>query len=179
MERNFSGLFNRRVGPLGALVIVAVGIALTVAVAQLLPERDEPETAATPTPTATPCKALDPPYGKPPQDLTYDPVDAATRAQTVEALHPEEGGGKVDVREVRQGGVVVGRIVGVTSRDPTKYAARLIASADGELERGTGYAILPLESGARVAIGVKGCRTVLVNARDTDGTRLLAAAIFG
>jgi hypothetical protein len=179
-------LFNRRVGPLGALIIVAVGLAITVAIAQVIPKRErEPEktASATPTATATACQALDPPYGEAPSDFEYVPVAEAKRAQTVKALRLDEADGKVDVRQARQtsSGLSLGEIVGVPGKDPADYASRLIASSQAsgaEVEQGRGYAILPLASGKGVAVGVKGCRTVLISAADPEAIKFLAAAIF-
>jgi hypothetical protein len=182
------GLFNRRVGPLAALIIVAVGLAVTVAVAQVLPAPDDdPEAAkasATPTAEPTPCRALDPPYGEPPQDFAYEPVPEARRAQTVKALRVDEAAGKVDVLRAQQrsSGLSLGEIVGVPSKDPARYASSLIASSQAsgaEVQGGRGYAILPLASGKGVAVGVKGCRTVLISAQDPEATKFLAAAVFG
>jgi len=176
-------LFNRRVGPLGALIIIAVGITVTVGIAQLLPEQDKPETTATATATPTACKALDPPYGDPPQDFTYAAVDEARRAETVKALKLDETDGKVDVLTAKQtsSNLSLGEIVGVPSQDPAQYASSLIASfqtAGAKVEDGNGYAILPLASGKQVAVGVKGCRTVLITALDPEAAKFLAAAIF-
>jgi hypothetical protein len=180
-------LFNRRVGLVGALVIIAVGIAVTVAIAQLLPKQDEPEETATATATAsaapTACKALDPPYGDPPRDFTYAAVDESRRAETVKALKLDEAGGKVDVLTAKQesSDLSLGEIVGVPSQDPARYASSLIASfrtAGAKVEGGDGYAILPLASGKQVAVGVKGCRTVLITALDPEAAKFLAAAIF-
>jgi hypothetical protein len=177
-------LFNRRVGPVGALIIVAVGLAITVAIAQLIPEK-KPETkaSATPTATATSCQELDPPYGEPPNEFRYEPVEESRRAQTVKALRLDEAEGRVDVRQARQttSGISLGEIVGVPSRSPADYASRLIASSQAsgaEVEQGRGYAILPLASGKGVAVGVKGCRTVLISAADPEAIKFLAAAIF-
>ena len=74
MVRGLGSLFNRRVGPLGALLIVAIGIAVTIGIAQLLPEKKPPEKTATATVTAAPtaCQALDPPYGTPPDDFSFE-----------------------------------------------------------------------------------------------------------
>jgi hypothetical protein len=187
VERGLGSLFNRRVGPLGALIIVAVGIAVTIGIAQLLPKKDEAEKTATATATATAaptaCKALDPPYGAPPQDFTYDAVDEARRAETVKALKLDEAEGKVDVLAAKQtsSNLSLGEIVGIPSQDPAQYASSLIASfqtGGAKVEAGNGYAILPLESGKQVAVGVKGCRTVLISALDPEAVKFLAAAIF-
>lgn len=183
-------LLNRRLGLLGTVIFLAVAIAAIVAVAQFLPSKgdDEPErTAASPTATATAkpsaCKPVDPPYGTPPDDFTYAPVEEAKRAQTVTALRLDEAEGKVDVREARQtsSGLSLGSIVGVPSKTPDEYATDLVASVaagGAEVQRANGYAIVPLKSGSSVAVGVKGCQTVLVNAQDPNAVQFLAAAIF-
>ncbi len=186
MGRGLGSLFNRRVGPLGALLIVAVGLAITVAIAQVIPKKEaEPEktASATPTATVTTCEELDPPYGQPPNEFSYEPVEESRRAQTVKALQLDEREGKVDVRQAKQttSGLSLGEIVGVPSRDPATYASRLIASSQAsgaKVETGRGYAILPLASGKGVAVGVKGCRTVLISAADPEAIKFLAAAIF-
>jgi hypothetical protein len=186
VERGLGSFFNRRVGPVVALVFLAVGMAAVVAVAQLLPEKqDEPAktASATPTPTATPCTEAEPPYGEPPRDFTYEPVAESRRAQTVKALKLDEAEGKVDVRQAQQksSGLSLGEVVGVPSKNPADYASRLIASSEAsgaKVEPGNGYAILPLASGKGVAVGVKGCRTVMVSALDPNATKFLAAAIF-
>ena len=176
-------LFNRRVGPLGALLIIAAGIAITLAIAQLLPEPEPAERSATATATPRPCQALEPPYGEPPPDFAYEPVPESRRAQTVKALRVDETEGKVDVRQAKQtsSGLSLGEIVGVPGKDPARYASSLIASSQAsgaKVEGGRGYAILPLASGKQVAVGVKGCRTVLISALDPEATKFLAAAIF-
>jgi hypothetical protein len=38
--------------------------------------------------------------------------------------------------------------------------------------------IVPLSNGRGVAIGIKGCRTVLISAQDPNATTFLATAIF-
>ena len=177
-------LFSRRVGPLGVLVIVAVGAALTYGIAQLLPTPDKPEPTAQATPTAAAdCRELDPPYGPPPDGFEYRPVAESKRAQTVKALRLDEAEGKVDVRDVTQtsSGIALGSLVGVPSKTPAKYASSLVAAAEvggSEVSRGRGFAIVPLESGQGVAVGVKGCRTVLFTAKDPNAVRALATTIF-
>lgn len=180
-------LFNRRVGPLGAVLIVGIGIALTVAIAQVLPEKEKPQpTAATATPTATAtaeCTPLDPPFGTAPDDFVYEPVTEDKRKQTVEALRLDEAEGKVDVRDAKQrsSGLALGSIVGVPSKDPARYASDLVASVQAggaKVDRQSGYVIVPLSNGKGVAVGVKGCQTVLISAQDPNATKFLAAAIF-
>lgn len=182
MGRGLGSFFHRRV--LGALLILAVGLGVAFAVTQWL--RDEPAAvapAAEATAVATACRDADPPYGEPPQDFSYEPVDEARRVRTVTALRLDEAEGKVDVRQVKQtsSGISLGEVVGVPSADPAAYASRLVASSQAggaKIEQGSGYAILPLASGKGVAVGVKGCRTVMVSALDPNATKFLAAAIF-
>lgn len=189
VERTLGSLFNRRVGLLGSLLIVGIGFALIVVIAQFLPSKGDDKETASATPPAsassvpTACQELDPPYGDPPNEFTYEPVAESKRAQTVKALRLDEAEGKVDVRDIRQttSGINLGSLVGVPSKDPANYASRLVASAqvgDSKVERGNGYAILPLNSGAQVAVGVKGCRTVLISAQDPSAIKFVAAVLF-
>ncbi|WP_121255586.1 hypothetical protein [Solirubrobacter pauli] len=180
-------LLNRRLGLLGTVIFLAVAIAVIVVVAQFLPSKgDESErTAATPTATAeaTPCQELDPPYGTPPQDFDYVPVAEDKRAQTVKALRLDEAEGKVDVRDVQQSSskLNLGSLVGVPSKDPIDYASRLIASSQAtgsEVQRAGRYALIPLQSGKQIAVGVKGCRTVMITAADPEAVKFLASAVF-
>ena len=110
-------------------------------------------------------------------------MDESRRAETVKALKLDEADGKVDVLAAKQksSDLSLGEIVGIPSQDPAKYASSLIASfqsGGAKVEGGDGYAILPLESGKQVAVGVKGCRTVLISALDPEAVKFLAAAIF-
>ena len=178
-------LFNRRVGPLGALIIVAVGIAVTIGIAQLLPKQDEAEKTATATATATAaptaCKRSTRPTARRRRTSAYDAVDESRRAETVKALKLDEAEGKVDVLAAKQtsSDLSLGELVGVPEPGPgeVRVLARSRASraAARRSRRGNGYAILPLESGKQVAVGVKGCRTVLITAQDPDAVKFLAA----
>jgi hypothetical protein len=180
-------LLNRRLGLLGTVIFLAVAFGAIVLVAQLLPSKgdDKERASATPTATAaaTECKALDPPYGTAPQDFAYVPVAEDKRVQTVKALRLDEAEGKVDVRDVQQTSskLNLGSLVGVPSKDPADYASRLVASVQttgAEVERGNGFALVPLESGKKIAVGVKGCRTVLISAADPEAVKFVAAAVF-
>ena len=89
------------------------------------------------------------------------------RAQTVTSLKLDEAEGKVDVRDAKQNssGLTLASIVGVPSQDPTRYASELVASVQtggAKIEERNGYVIVPLSNGRGVAIGIKGCRTVLI-----------------
>jgi hypothetical protein len=69
----------------------------------------------------------------------------------------------------------------VPSKNPAKYASDLVASVQtggAKIERQAGYVIVPLANGRGVAVGIKGCRTVLISAQDPNATKFLAAAIF-
>jgi len=41
-----------------------------------------------------------------------------------------------------------------------------------------GYAIIPLENGQKVAVGVRGCDTILISAQDPNAVRFLAENVF-
>ena len=187
MVRALRSLLNRRLGLLGTVIFLAVAFGAIVAVAQLVPSKgdDKERASATPTATAaaTECKALDPPYGTAPQDFAYVPVAEDKRVQTVKALRLDEAEGKVDVRDVQQTSskLNLGSLVGVPSKDPIDYASRLIASSQAtgaEVERASRYALIPLQSGKQIAVGVKGCRTVMISASDPEAVKFIAAAIF-
>jgi len=184
--RALRSLLNRRLGLLGTVIFLAVAFGAIVAVAQLVPSKgdDKEQASATPTATAaTECKALDPPYGTAPQDFEYVPVAEDKRAQTVKALRLDEAEGKVDVRDVRQASskLNLGSLVGVPSTNPADYASRLVASVQttgAKVERASGYALVPLERGKKIAIGVKGCQTVLITAADPQAVQFIASAVF-
>jgi hypothetical protein len=158
-----------------------------VLVAQLIPSKgdDNERTAATPTATAVTsgCEEADPPYGTPPNDFSYVEVAEDKRVKTVKALQLDEAEGKVDVRDVQQTSseLVLGSLVGVPSKNPVEYAARLVASSSAtgaEVERASTYALIPLQSGKKIAVGVKGCRTVMITAADPEAVKFIAASIF-
>lgn len=187
MVRDLRSLLNRRLGLLGTGIFLAVTFGLIVLVAQLLPSKgeDQERTAASPTPTAvaTECEEADPPYGTPPDDFAYVEVAEDKRVQTVKALQLDESEGKVDVRDVQQTSskLVLGSLVGVPSKDPVDYASRLVASSSAtgaEVERASTYALIPLQSGKKIAVGVKGCRTVMITAADPEAVKFIAASIF-
>jgi len=169
----------------GTLIFAVVACGLIFLVAQLIPSKgdDNERTAATPTATATDCQEADPPYGTPPDDFSYVEVAEDKRAKTVAALQLDEAEGKVDVRDVTQTSskLVLGSLVGVPSKDPVTYASRLVASSaatGSEVERASTYALIPLASGKKIAVGVKGCRTVMITAADPEATKFIATAIF-
>jgi hypothetical protein len=178
------GLLNRRIGPVGIAIIVAIGVAVTYAIVQVVPKKgdDEPVASATPTPTATPCTPAPTTFGEPPDSFTYDKVDEKTRATTVKALNLDEADGKVEMVKVARGGLTLGQLVGVPDKtDPADYAASLVAAAQGggaNVTKGSGYAVIPLENGQKVGVGVRGCNTILINAQDPNAVQFLAANVF-
>jgi hypothetical protein len=166
------------------LALIVFAIALAWGLSQLLPSKndDEPATAqGTPTAAPTQCHDVAKPYGDSPEGFTYAKVDEATRAKTVTALQLDEAGGRVEMRKVTRGGLELGSIVGVPSQNPADYASKLAAAAQGggaKLTRGNGYVIIPLESGQNVAVGVKGCKTILISAQDPKATQFIAENVF-
>ncbi|HWK26458.1 MAG TPA: hypothetical protein VNS09_07850 [Solirubrobacter sp.] len=141
--------------------------------------------AATPTPSAaaTPCTDVAKPFGSPPPGgFAFKKVDEATRAKTVAALHLDEAGGKVQMRAAQRAGLTLGTVVRVPSSKPDAYALELLRAAEqagAEIQRGSTYAVLPLQGGSAVAVGVRGCATLLVNAPDPTAVPFIADAVFG
>jgi hypothetical protein len=177
------GLLNRRLGPLGVLVVVLIGAAAAYGIAQVVPKKgDDGDPKATPTPTAIACTPAPSTFGDPPDTFTYDKVDEKTRAKTVKALQLDEADGPVEMVKAARGGLTLGQLVGVPdTTDPAEYAASLVASAQGggaAVTRGKGYAIIPLQGGQKVAVGVRGCDTILINAQDPNAVKFLADTVF-
>jgi hypothetical protein len=177
-------LLSRRLGPIGITVVVVIGIAVTYAIVQVVPKQgdDEPTASATPTATATACKPAPTTFGEPPDSFTYDKVDEKTRATTVKALKLDEAEGKVEMVKVARGGLTLGQLVGVPAEtDPAEYAASLVASAEGggaDVVHGKGYSVIPLSTGQKIGVGVRGCDTILINAQDPNAVTFLAANVF-
>jgi hypothetical protein len=173
---------NRRLGPVGLLIVALCGVAAVYGITRVLPKKDDPAASATPTATATPCKPAPTTFGAPPDTFTYEKVDDKTRANTVKALKLDERDGRVEMVKATRGGLTLGQLVGVPdARDPADYAASLVASAQGggaKVTRGNGFAIIPLRSGQRIAVGVRGCDTILISAQDPDAVQFLAANVF-
>ena len=176
-------LLNRRLGPVGVVIIVLIGAAAAYGIAQVVPKKgDDGEPARTPTPTAITCTPAPSTFGAPPDTFTYDKVDEKTRAKTVKALQLDEADGPVEMVKAARGGLTLGQLVGVPDNtDPADYAASLVASAQGggaAVTRGKGYAIIPLQGGQKVAVGVRGCDTILINAQDPNAVKFLADTVF-
>jgi hypothetical protein len=176
-------VLDRRLGLKGVLAVIAVTIALAWGLTQLLAKDPDDPTASTTsvTATATPCKEAAEPYGTAPDGFEYEKVDEATRAKTVKALNLDEAGGRVDMRAARRGGLTLGTLVGVPSTDPGADALQLVRTAErggAPITKGRGYAVIPLQGGTVVAVGVRGCRMILISAQDSKAVPFLADAVF-
>src|ERR1700754_1750875 len=142
------------------LVLIVVALALAWGLSKLLGQGEEQPAAtaqSTATAAAAPCHDVAKPYGDAPDGFAYEKVDEATRKKTIAALRLDEAGGRVDMRKATRGGLELGSIVGVPSKDPAEYASSLVAAAEGggaKVTRGNGYVIIPLTSGQNVAVGV-------------------------
>jgi len=176
------GLLNRRLGPVGILVIVLIGAAAAYGLSKVVPKKEDPVASATPTPSAAPCTRAKSTFGDPPDTFAYDKVDEKTRTSTVKALQLDEADGQVQMVKATRGGLTLGQLVGVPDQtDPADYAASLVASAQGggaAVTRGKGFAIIPLQGGTKVAVGVRGCDTILISAQDPNAVQFLAENVF-
>jgi len=109
------------------------------------------------------------PVRTPPDGFAYETVDEKTRAKTVKALKLDEAGGKVEMRAARRGGQTLGTLVRVPSENPGAYARGLVDTAErsgAPVTNSKGYDVLPLQGGSVVAVGVRGCATILISASD-------------
>jgi hypothetical protein len=144
---------------------------------------DEPVStgSAEVTATAAPCTEVSDPFGAPPDTFAYEKVSEKTRAETVKALNLDEAGGEVEMRAARRTGLTLGTLVRVPSPDPSAYADRLVAtarSARAPVTEKKGYDMLPLAGGSVVAVGVRGCATILISAPDPSAVPFIADAVF-
>ena len=104
-----------------------------------------------------------------------------TRANTVKALNLDEAGGKVEMRAARRTGLTLGTLVRVPSQDPSAYADQLVETAKrarAPVTEKRGYDVLPLAGGSVVAVGVRGCATILISAPDPSAVPFIADAVF-
>ena len=177
-------VLDRHLGPKALVVVVVCALALAWGLSQLL-KKDPEESAGTAGPavtsTATPCKEVSDPFGAPPDTFAYEKVDEKTRANTVKALNLDETGGKVEMRAARRTGLTLGTLVRVPSQDPSAYADQLVATAkraNAPVKAGKGYEVLPLAGGSVVAVGVRGCATILISAPDPSAVPFIADAVF-
>jgi hypothetical protein len=71
--------------------------------------------------------------------------------------------------------------VRVPSTEPSAYADGLVTTAErggAPIKKSKGYAVLPLQGGSVVAVGVRGCATILISAADPSAVPFLADAVF-
>jgi hypothetical protein len=177
-------VLDRHLGPKALLVVVVFAVALAWGLSQLIkkdPDDVPGAGSASVTATATPCKEVSDPFGSPPDTFAYEKVDEKTRAKTVKALNLDEAGGKVEMRAARRTGLTLGTLVRVPSTEPSAYADGLVTTAErggAPIKKSKGYAVLPLQGGSVVAVGVRGCATILISAADPSAVPFLADAVF-
>jgi hypothetical protein len=178
-------VLDRRLGPKALLVVVIFAVALAWGLGQLITKaKDDPPTdpSAQVTATATPCQEVSDPFGAAPDTFKYEKVSEKTRASTVKALNLDEAGGKVEMRAARRTGLTLGTLVRVPSEDPGAYASQLVQTAEtagAPVTSSKHYSVLPLQGGTVVAVGVRGCSTILISAQDSTAVPFLADAVFG
>ena len=176
-------MLDRHLGPKALVGVVIFAVALAWGLSQLLAkDPDDPSGgSASVTATATPCRTVSDPFGPPPDTFAYEKVDEKASAKTVKALKLDEAGGKVEMRAARRAGLTLGTLVRVPSQDPGAYARELVDTAErsgAPVTNSKGYDVLPLESGSVVAVGVRGCATILISAPDPSAVPFLADAVF-
>jgi hypothetical protein len=176
-------VLDRHLGPKALLVVVVFAVALAWGLSQLIQKDkgDPPAGSAAVTATATPCRDVSDAFGPPPDTFNYEKVDEKTRANTVKALNLDEAGGKVEMRAARRTGLTLGTLVRVPSKDPSAYASELVQTArsgGAPVTKAKGYAVLPLQDGTVVAVGVRGCSTILISAQDPKAVPFIADAVF-
>jgi hypothetical protein len=177
-------VLDRRLGLPAVIGVVVVALALAIGLSQLLEKDDDADggaPAARVTATATPCTDAAEPFGTPPDTFKYEKVSEKTRESTVRALDLDEAGGKVEMRAARRTGLTLGTLVRVPSKDPAAYAGNLVSTAESAgapVTKRAGYAVLPLQGGTVVAVGVRGCATILISAQDSNAVPFLADAVF-
>jgi hypothetical protein len=176
-------VLDRHLGPKALLVVVVLAVAFAWGVSQLISkDKDDPATGtASVTATATPCKDTADPFGAPPDTFAYEKVTEKTRAATVKALNLDEAEGKVEMRAARRTGLTLGTLVRVPSKTPETYSSQLVQTAQSggaPVTKAKGYSVLPLQNGTVVAVGVRGCSTILISAQDPKAVPFLADAVF-
>ena len=176
-------MLDRHLGPKALVVVVVFAVALAFGLSQLLKkDPSDPATgSADVTATATPCQDVADPFGPPPDTFAYEKVDEKTRAKTVESLNLDEAEGKVEMRAARRSGLTLGTLVRVPSKNPSAYADGLVETAErggAPVRKSKGYTVLPLQGGSVVAVGVRGCSTILISASDPTAVPFLADAVF-
>jgi hypothetical protein len=176
-------VLDRRLGLKAIIAVLVVAFAVVVGISQLIKkDPDQPgDGSASVTAAPTPCAETADAYGTAPDGFKYEKVDEATRAKTVRALNLNEAGGRVDMRAARREGLTLGTLVGVPSPDPGAYVSELVQTAQtggAPVKKKQGYTVIPLSSGSVFAVGVRGCRAVLISATDPKAVPFLADAVF-
>jgi hypothetical protein len=174
-------VLDRHLGPKALLGVVIFAVALAWGLSQLIVKDDDDPGTGTVSATATPCKDVSDPFGPPPDTFAYEKVDEKTRASTVKSLNLDEAGGKVEMRAARRSGLTLGTLVRVPSKDPGAYAQSLVETAEragAPVTNSKNYDVLPLQGGSVVAVGVRGCSTILISASDPTAVPFLADSVF-
>jgi hypothetical protein len=174
-------VLDRRLGLKSVIAVLVVTVLAVAGIAQLI--KKDPSGSADVSATAAPatCVETADAYGTAPDGFKYEKVDEATRAKTVKALKLDEAAGRVDMRAARRDGLTLGTLVGVPSLDANGYVAELVKSAQtggAPVTKKKRYAVIPLDGGTVVAVGVRGCRAVLISATDPKAVPFLADAVF-
>ncbi len=176
-------MLDRRLGLKAIIAVLVVTLAVVAGISQLIakdPDKaGDGSAAATAVPTT--CVETADAYGTAPDGFKYEKVDEATRAKTVKALNLDEAGGPVDMRAARREGLTLGTLVGIPSQDPAAYVSELVQTAQtggAPVKKRKGYTVIPLASGSVFAVGVRGCRAVLISATDPKAVPFLADAVF-
>jgi hypothetical protein len=175
-------VLDRRLGLKALLAVLVVAVAVVAGLSQLVAKDsdDPPEATASVTAAPSTCDDSADPYGTAPDGFVYEKVDEATRTKTVKALNLNESGGTVDMRAARREGLTLGTLVGVPSADPSAYVSELVKTAStggAPVSKKKGYSVIPLTNSV-VAVGVRGCRAVLITATDPTAVPFLADAVF-
>ena len=178
-DRRTVGPMNRRVGlPVVIVIFVAVIVGLVLLTPVLQGDDDAPETAKE-TPVAAACTPVADPFGSPPDGFTYEKVDEETRAEDDRRAaagrgrrgHARGAPRPAHARHARERAEQgLPRRTWTSSSRPPRSARRSRARQ--------GFALIPLESGTVVAVGVRGCTAVLISAQDPNAVRFLATAVF-
>jgi hypothetical protein len=176
-------VLDRRLGLKAIVAVLVVTFAVVAGISELIKkDPDQPgDGSASVTAAPTPCAETPDAYGTAPDGFKYEKVDEATRAKTVKALNLNESGGRVDMRAARREGLTLGTLVGVPSPDPGAYVSELVQTAQtggAPVKKKQGYTVIPLSSGSVFAVGVRGCRAVLISATDPKAVPFLADAVF-
>jgi hypothetical protein len=174
-------VLDRHLGPKALLGVVVFAVALAWGLSQLIVKDDDDPGTGTASVTPTPCKEVADPFGPPPDSFAYEKVDEKTRASTVKSLNLDEAGGKVEMRAARREGLTLGTLVRVPSKDPTAYAQSIVETAEragAPVTNSKNYDVLPLQGGSVVAVGVRGCSTILISASDPTAVPFLADSVF-